>query len=245
VALRLGVFPAVTALTIIAQVRCAAQGQMSQWGCGNPLASTTVEGDPRYTFPLRRAAPKGERDEKATSVFGLLLSATSLLPRELSWAQSKKVEKGAVLAPLPTAISQAKRVFLLNGQTTSQYLTKNGNALAFDTLYADMKGWGRYELVDSPKAADIVIELQYRPYSQGSSSFGVYNPSSKTVQTHSADTSGADFALVIYEAASKEELWSVSDACGFARFVSNQRKEVIKSIDRLVENLRSRAQPAG
>ena len=178
--------------------------------------------------------------KKLPLVLGLLFSATCL-PQ--AWAQSKKAGKNTVLAPLPAAISQAKKVYLLNGQTTSQYLTKNGNVLAFDTLYADMKNWGRYELVDSPKAADIVFELQYRPYSQGSSSFGVYNPSSKTVQTYNADSSGADFALVIYDAPSKEALWSVSDACGFARLVANQRKEVVKSIGRLVENLKSRAQP--
>ena len=34
-ALKLGVFPAVTASVIIARVRYAAQGQMSQWGCSN------------------------------------------------------------------------------------------------------------------------------------------------------------------------------------------------------------------
>jgi hypothetical protein len=224
---------------------CSARSDVTM-GLWKSLSSTAVERSPRYTSPLGRAAPPKENVMKRRLLFlGLVLSSTSLLTGELSWAQSKKIERRAVLAPLPAAISQAKRVFLLNGQTTSQYLTKNGNALAFDTLYADIKGWGRYELVDSPKAADIVIELQYRPYSQGSSSFGVYNPSSKTVQAHSADASGADFALVIYEAASKDELWSVSDACGFARFVANQRKEVVKSIDRLVENLRSRAQPTG
>ncbi|HEY1903275.1 MAG TPA: hypothetical protein VGG56_12625 [Terracidiphilus sp.] len=149
--------------------------------------------------------------------------------------------KHLALAPLPAAVAHAKKVYLLNGQTTSQYLTKNGNELAFESLYADMKSWGRYELVDSPKAADIVIELQYRPYANGSTSYGVYNPSSKTISGESSDSGGADFAIVIYDAASKEQLWSASDACGFARFVGNQRKEVMKSIARLVDNLKSRS----
>ena len=33
----------------------------------------------------------------------------------------------------------------------------------------------------SPSEADIVIELQYRPLSTGSSGYGVYNPYSKTM----------------------------------------------------------------
>lgn len=159
--------------------------------------------------------------------------------RSVAYPQLKSA-KNIPVAPLPSAVSHAKRVYLLDGQTTSQYLTKNGNALAFDTLYADMKDWGKYEIVDSPKTADIVVELQYRPYSDGSRSYGVYNSSSKTVQTYDADSAGADFALVIYDAASRGQLWSASDQVGFARFVSNQRKEVVKSIGRLVEDLKSR-----
>jgi len=147
------------------------------------------------------------------------------------------------LAPLPAAVGHARKVFLLNGQTTAQYLTKNGNILAFDTLYADMESWGKYELVGSPTDADIVIELQYRPYSRGSRSFGTYNPSANTVQTRSVDQIGADFALVIYDAKSKEQLWSGSDACRAALKIKNQQKEVIRSVGRLVDDLKARTQP--
>ena len=166
-------------------------------------------------------------------VFGLLFTPPIL-------AQEKMTRKNIPPAPLPAAVVHARKVFLLNGQTTAEALTKNGNILAFDTFYSDMKSWGKYELVDSPKDADIVIELQYRPYSEGARSFGVYNPSTETVTTHSVTTSGADFALVIYEAKSRDELWSVSDSCGFARLVKNQQKEVIKSIGRLVDGLKTR-----
>ena len=88
-----------------------------------------------------------------------------------------------------------------------------------------------------------MIELQYRPYSEGSRSFGVYNPSARTVQTRSNDRFGADFALLIYEAKSKEPLWSATDRVGVARTVKNQQKEVIKSIDRLTADLKARTTP--
>jgi hypothetical protein len=168
----------------------------------------------------------------------------SLLGR-LALAQEKRTRKNIPGAPLPATVVNARKVFLLDGQTTAQGLTKNGNALAFDTLYTEMKSWGKYELVDSRNDADIVIELQYRPYSDGSRSFGLYNPSTHTVQTRSVTIPGADFALVLYEAKSKEQLWSVSDACGLARLVKNQQKEVIKSIGRLVEGFKAKATPSG
>ena len=176
-------------------------------------------------------------------VLGYVVLPFGPLFTPVALAQDKMSRKNIPEAPLPAAVAHARKVFLLNGQTTAQDLTKNGNILAFDTLYADMKSWGKYELVDSPKDADIVIELQYRPYSEGSRSFGVYNPSTNTVQTRSVAVVGADFALVIYEARSKEQLWSVSDACGSARRVKNQQKEVIKSIGRLVEGLKTRTTP--
>ena len=174
----------------------------------------------------------------------LVISCTALLLlcRLAGFAQ-EKTRKDIPSAPLPSAVVQAKKAFLLNGQTSSQYLTKNGNALAFDTLYADMRTWGKFDLVDSPANADIVIELQYRPYSAGSRSFGVYNPSSDTVQTHAVDRFGADFALVVYDARSKDQLWTVTDPPGAARTVKNQQKEVIKSIDRLVDRIKAGLAP--
>lgn len=171
--------------------------------------------------------------------FACLVLALLVQPVDSIHAGGRTPKREIPKAPLPASVVHAKKAFLLNGQTTSRDLTKNGNVLAFDTFYADMKAWNKYDLVDSPKDADIVIELQYRPYSEGSRSFGVYNPAASTVQLNSTDSAGADFALVIYDAASKEQLWSVSDACGFARMVKNQRKEVIKSIDRLVGELKN------
>jgi hypothetical protein len=168
-------------------------------------------------------------------VLGCVVLPSGLLCPPVALAKTT-TRKDIPEAPLSAVIANAKKVFLLDGQTNSQYLTKNGNALAFDTLYAGMKSWGKYELVDSPKDADIVIELQYRPYSEGSRSY--YNAFTKTVQTR--DAFGADFALVIYDAKSKEQLWSTTDDCGAARRVSNQQKEVIKSVGRLIDSLKAR-----
>jgi len=53
------------------------------------------------------------------------------------------------VAPLPNQIISAKKVFLVN----------SGANEAFDCFYNDLKQWGRYDLVDSPDAADLVIEI--------------------------------------------------------------------------------------
>ncbi len=61
-------------------------------------------------------------------------------------------------APLPTAVVTAKKVFLANG---------GGSDLAYGTFYAEMRQWGRYQIVGSPEEADLVIELAYRVVDEG------------------------------------------------------------------------------
>ena len=55
-------------------------------------------------------------------------------------------------APLPSAIVNAKTAFLVNG---------GGSSIAFDAFYAEMKQWGKYQIVGSPEEADLIIELKY------------------------------------------------------------------------------------
>jgi hypothetical protein len=88
----------------------------------------------------------------------LLIVALSLT------AFAKKKEFPA--APLPAAVTNAKTVFLVNG---------GGSSLAFDAFYAAMKDWGKYQIVGSPEAADLVITLNYWVEKNGSSAVPVTN----------------------------------------------------------------------
>jgi len=49
--------------------------------------------------------------------------------------------------------------------------------------------------------------------------------------------------LTIYDAKSKNSLWSTIDHRRLARLQKNREKEMINSAERLVEELRSRANP--
>jgi hypothetical protein len=145
-------------------------------------------------------------------------------------------------APLPSVVANAKKVFLSNG---------GGNNLAYDAFYAAMKDWGRYEIVGSPEEADLIVELAYRVQSAGTYVWGSTQASTQTYggtahttgTTHlrSREIPDPQLVLTIYDAKTKNSLWSVVDHRRLARREKNREKETINSAERLVEELKNRA----
>jgi hypothetical protein len=65
-------------------------------------------------------------------------------------------------APRPAQIMPARKVFISNGGE-DQWLDfdpKHDPTLTYNQFYADMKTWGKYELVSSPSAADVVFQIR-------------------------------------------------------------------------------------
>jgi hypothetical protein len=64
-------------------------------------------------------------------------------------------------APLPAQIIAAKKVFISNGGEDAwlKFDPKHNPTLTYNEFYAQMKSWGKYELVSTPSAADVVFEI--------------------------------------------------------------------------------------
>jgi len=150
-------------------------------------------------------------------------------------AVSAKTRKDVPPAPLPEVIVNAHRVFLSNG---------GGSDLGYDAFYSEMKKWGKYQIVGSPEEADLIIELSYQVENLGThvwSSTNTYN--NNTTQVHSRQIIDPKLILSVYDAKSKNPLWSTIDHRRLARLEKNREKEMINSAERLVEELRSRSGP--
>lgn len=135
-------------------------------------------------------------------------------------------------APLPAIVVSARTVFLTNG---------GGSDLAYDAFYSSMKTWGKYQIVGSPDEADLIVELGYHVEHGGTrvwSSTNTYN----TTQVHSAQIVDPQVVLTIYDAKTKNSLWSTVDHRRLARLEKNREKETINSAERLVEELKMRTQ---
>ena len=68
-------------------------------------------------------------------------------------------------APIPAQIITAEKVFISNGGVHSVALAafkRAGDTKELhNRFYADMKGWGRWEIVASPADADLVFEIPF------------------------------------------------------------------------------------
>jgi hypothetical protein len=63
-------------------------------------------------------------------------------------------------APIPIQILTGKKVFISNGESTGDTAFRVSN-LTYNAFYANMKNWGRYELVPAPAEADLVFDPSF------------------------------------------------------------------------------------
>ena len=154
----------------------------------------------------------------------LFLSASSVLP---------KTRKDIPPAPLPAAIISANTVFVSNG---------GGSDLAYDAFYSEIKKWGKYQIAGSPDDAQLIVELSYRVDNLGTHVWSSTNSYTGATQVHSRQLTDPQLILTIYDAKTKNSLWSTVDHRRLARLEKNREKEMINSAERLVEELRSRSE---
>lgn len=148
-----------------------------------------------------------------------------------TFAAYGKNRKDIAAAPLPAIVVSAKSVFLTNG---------GGSNLAFDAFYSEIKQWGRYEIAGSPEGADLIVELAYRIEQGGTRIWSSTNSYTGTSQVHSAQIVDPQLVLTIYDAKTKQTLWSEVDHRRLAHREKTREKETINSAQRLVDDLKAR-----
>jgi hypothetical protein len=149
-----------------------------------------------------------------------------------STAYSQRTRKDIPAAPLPGAIVNAKKWFLSN---------RGGSNLAYDAFYSAMKTWGKYQIAGSPDDADLIVELAYRVVDRGTRVWSSTNSYNGATDVHSRAITDPQLVLTIYDAKTKNSLWSTIDHRRLARREKNREKETINSAERLVDELKTRA----
>lgn len=160
--------------------------------------------------------------------FSFLLLVCLLL--SLSTANAKD-RKSIPPAPLPEQVVTAKKAFLAND---------GGSALAYDAFYAAMQKWGKYEIVGTPEAADIVVELGYNVVNGGTRVWSATNSYTGATQVGSVQIVDPQVVLTIFDTKTRLPLWSLTDHTRLARLEKNREKEIINSAERIVERLKER-----
>lgn len=113
-------------------------------------------------------------------------------------------------------VMNAKKIFLSNG---------GGSNLAYDAFYSGMKEWGKYEIVGSPEEADLIVELSYRVEDEGTRVWSSTNTYNNKTQVYSARVVDPQVILTIYDAKTKQSIWSETDHRRLARLEKTARKK--------------------
>jgi hypothetical protein len=121
-------------------------------------------------------------------------------------------------APVPSQILAAKKVFISNGgeDTWLNYDPKHDPTLTYNEFYADMKSWGKYEVVSSPAGADVVFEIHL------------------VSQEHSSR-----LRLLILDPQTHIALWTLNQFANGANRDATTRKNFDKAMDSLVVTLKN------
>lgn len=218
------------------------EGNSNSRPCLHKQIGTRTGQSQRVSTTKGRATPPGFQHQ------GLLLGIESCTRQSRKGATMRKLaaylcvlvslnafaakhRKNVPPAPLPTVVVTAKKIFLSNG---------GGSNLAYDSFYSEMKQWGKYEIVGSPEEADLIVELAYRVERGGTRVWSSSNTYDGTTQVHSAQIVDPQLTLTIFDAKTKNSLWSELDHRRLARRENNREKEIINSADRLVEDLKAR-----
>jgi hypothetical protein len=156
-----------------------------------------------------------------------------LMPPSAQAQQSKDVPA----APLPSQVYSAKKVFISNAGGDSNGIYTGGPERLYNQFYAAVKGWGRYELVTSPAAADLVLEVSLFI---GEGMIGGGN-----TQVSNYNFTDPHLSLVIVDPATRVTLWTFTEHIERARLQSNRDKNFDLAFTNLANDLRNvSGQPA-
>jgi hypothetical protein len=120
-------------------------------------------------------------------------------------------------APVPSQILAAKKIFISNGgeDTWLDYDPKHDPSLTYNELYADIKSWGKYELVSTPTDADVVFEIHL-----------VFQERSQQLR------------LLILDPKSHITLWTLNQVANAANRDATARKNFDKAMNSLVATIK-------
>ena len=127
----------------------------------------------------------------------LVILATSLLSTPLAQANDKRPS-------LPTSVLSARTIYVDN-QTTSAELQ--------NTAYTELAKWGRFQVVDAPQKADIVLRLSngnYVKFVPGGENVPAHDPKVEKQNWMGADEAvpPGSTRISLIDAKSGNSLWS-------------------------------------
>lgn len=143
---------------------------------------------------------------------------------------------------MPTSrLAAARTAFVKNA---------GGSSIPFNVISTSMEGWGRYQLVDSPEKADLILEVSTSSSGEGGvsvssstdSGYGASTPGSKTTTTKELST--GPIRLSVIDGKSKSVLWTATEQPKYAMRKKQQEDNIVDAAEKLFSKFHDRVEPA-
>jgi hypothetical protein len=134
--------------------------------------------------------------------------------------------------PVPPAIVTAKKIFVSNAGSDSGLFPHpfSGDPdRAYDQFYGAMKAANRWELVEDPAQANLVLELRLT---------APYGPSNADKEKGASDPLPM-FRLVVYDARTHYVLWALTEAIGPANLQKTHDHNFDLALGELVQDFKA------
>lgn len=153
-----------------------------------------------------------------------LLACGALVVAAASVAAQQPSAAGGLVPP---ALLSAKSIFISNAGADSGLFPQpfSGDpSRGYMEFYSELKASGFYKIVDDPRQADLVLELQLT---------APYGPSSANKQNGASDPLPM-FRLVIYEAGTHYVLWALTTSIDPALIQKTHDRNFDQALERLL-----------
>jgi len=146
-------------------------------------------------------------------------------------------------APVPPQIAAAQKVFISNGggatlnDALGTTVVSGGPDRPYDEFYAAMKGWGRYDIVESPAAADLVFQVSFNLSGTGLEHWAPNGTSFTKIAVL------GPLRVVILDPRTHVVLWTIVEYVPGAVLLGNRDKNFDQSMDRVIDRLKKLVEP--
>ncbi len=174
---------------------------------------------------------------RCVASIALLMMLAVAMPGSIA-AQEKPAEKPDTAPKKPVFVSPYAR---LNAAKTAAVRNARGSDIPFNVISSGLEGWGRFNLVDSPSEADIIIEVSSP--SDDKDKGGTRVGSGRGQDSSDSINDIEEIRLAVYDAHTRVTLWSASERPKGGFRDRTREDHMVEAASHLLTKFRQRLEP--
>lgn len=175
----------------------------------------------------------------------VLLACIFVLTRAVAQQQQQPPEKPHQGRKTPQIETPAAR--LASAKTVFIVRTRGGD-IPYDTIRTTIEGWERFDLVNAPEKADLIIEIASLGGDADMRVSSSMGPSPETGRMESSsrsskDLSATEVTMTVADARNKRVLWRGTESAKYAMRQKARENNLVEAAEKLASKFYERIEP--